>query len=94
MRRRKKQQQFPILTEDRLLFTALGGRLFDDVVKPFFSKRVKTGSVVEDCFKAVNCIGATVTLCIGVCRLVTLTNARESSTLTIGIAISLSSLSY
>lgn len=82
------------LTEDRLTFTALGGRLFDEVVNPFFSRRVRTGSFVEDCFKAVNCIGAKVTLCTGVYRLVILTNARESSILACGIGESASSLSY
>ncbi len=77
-----------------MTFAALGGRLFDEVVKPFFSRRVRTVSVVEDCFKVVNCIGATVTLCTGVCRLVILTNARESSSLTRGAGESASSFSY
>jgi hypothetical protein len=74
--------------------TALGGRLFDEVVKPFFSRRLRTGSVVDDCFKVVNCIGARVILCTGVCRLVILTNARESSSLTSGVGDSASSFSY
>jgi hypothetical protein len=90
----KKMTLFFYLTEDRLTLTALGGRLPDEVVKPFFSRRVRTGSVVENCFKVVNCIGATVILCTGVCRLVILTNARESSSLTSGAGDSVSSFSY
>jgi len=68
--------------------------LFDELVKPFFSKRVRTGSAVEDCFILVNWNGAKVTLCMGVCRLVMLTNARESLSLTSDERCSVFSLSY